>query len=178
MLQITDSENSIVFSKEHGIDLSFVKDNSEFTTFYDEDFPRKAFLDITTWKGITKGAMHYYGEIKISGLKAKSQDSSKTIYVDTSGPLEATPIKIKLTRPIRKRDLLIDKGERFKGAKIGERIKNFDTRKEVEDAAIRFFKKNFEEGWILTTFQVNNEDSNSATTNTEVTLAERGLVTQ
>ncbi|MCM8534800.1 MAG: hypothetical protein NE334_02560 [Lentisphaeraceae bacterium] len=177
MLQITDSENSIIFTKNHGIDLSFVKDNSEFTTYYEDDFPRKAFLDITTWKGITKGAMHYYGEIKISGLKAKSQDSSKTIYVDTTGPLEATPIKIQLTRPIRKRDLLIDKGERFKGAKVGERIKNFDTRKDVEDAAIRFFKKNFQEGWVLTTMKVENEGSEDVT-NSEVILSDKSLVSQ
>jgi len=149
MLTVKDHDIVKEIPDSYGINLEFVDKGIRYKTTYDGPTPRKVMLDITTWKGITPGALHYYGELKVSGLKCKNLETNELSYMKPSGPKAAKGLKISLTRPLIKRDLLIDQGERFKGAKLGERIKNFDTREEVEKAAIKFFNKYFLDGWNL-----------------------------
>ena len=148
MFNITDNELDYTLPNNHGIGLTYVKDDKEHVTVYEGDKPRRVVLDVTTWKGVTHGALHYYGELRIPSLKAKTPEGKK-VYLDNNAPKESRGLKIQLTRPLRKRDLLIDRGERFKGAKIGEKIKNFDTKREVEAAAVKIFKKHFSGDWHL-----------------------------
>lgn len=148
MFNIIDNELDYILPNNHGIGLTYVKDEEEHITVYEGDNPRRVLLDITTWKGVTQGALHYYGELRIPSLKAETPSGNR-IYLDNNAPKESRGLKIQLTRPIRKRDLLIDRGERFKGAKLGEKIKNFDTKREVEAAAVKIFKKHFTGNWHL-----------------------------
>ena len=106
-------------------------------------------LDITSWKGRTVGAMHYYGEIKVASLKAKNLKTGKVSYLSPVAPSQAKGVKISLTRKITKKDLLMDKGDRFKGAELGEHIRNFDSEKDVKIAAIQFFEKHFKRLLLL-----------------------------
>ena len=148
MFNITDNELDYTLSNEHGIGLRYTKDEEEYVTVYEGENPRRVMLDITTWKGVTQGALHYYGELRIPSLKAETT-AGKRVYLDNNAPQQSRGLKIQLTRPIRKRDLLIDRGERFKGAQLGEKIKNFDTKREVEAAAVKIFKKHFSGNWHL-----------------------------
>ena len=144
-----DHEIKNKIPKTYGINLSFHDNGSEFITIYDGPFPRKVVLDITTWKGMTPGALHYYGALKIGSLKCQNRQSGKIDYLTANAPVEAKGLTIELTRPISRRDLLIDDGQRFKGAKTGEKIKNFDSPTQVESAAIEFFNTYFLDGWNL-----------------------------
>jgi hypothetical protein len=143
MLKYTDNEFSLKLDQNYGINITFHDQENEFLTIYEGPTPRKVILDVTTWKGMTPGAMHYYGQLKISSLTAKKCTSGDILQLPQSAPTEAKGMQIQLTRPLRRKDLRIDAGERFKGAKIGDKIKNFDSKKDIEEAAIEFFKKNF-----------------------------------
>ena len=149
MINITDNDFSSKLPHNFGIDISFSNNGEDFITVYNDIFPRKVTLDITTWKGMTPGALHYYGELRVSSLQAKHLHENSIQSLDGNAPKEAHGMKIQLTRPIRRKDLRIDRGERFKGAKIGDKIKNFDSKVEVEEAAISFFKKYFTGSWSL-----------------------------
>ena len=173
MLNITDNELEYTLKNDFGIGMKYLRDHEEHVTIYEGDMPRRVVLDVTTWRGITEGALHYYGELKIPSLKAINT-SGKKVYLDQNAPDEAKGLKIQLTRPLRKRDLLIDRGERFKGAKIGEKIKNFDTIREVEAAAVKIFKKHFIGNWHLVKLvpQVSSSLNGIALNNTEDLLCE------
>lgn len=149
MFTVKDHDIINKIPKSYGIDINFTDKGIEYNTVYDGTYPRKVMLDITTWKGMTPGALHYYGELKVSSIKCQNLATGKLEYIKPAGPKAAKGLKITLTRPLRKSDLLIDNGERFKGAKIGERIHNFDSKKEVEAAAIEFFNQYFLDGWNL-----------------------------
>ena len=151
MFTVKDHDIKKTIPSSYGIGLEFEDNDEKYISIYEGSTPRKVLLDITTWKGMTPGALHFYGELKVSSIKCKNLDSGKISYMKPAGPKAAKGLKIILTRPLRKRDLLIERGERFKGAKLGERIKNFDTREEVEKAAIKFFNKFFLDGWNLVT---------------------------
>lgn len=149
MITLKDHDIKDKFSRTYGIDIKFSENNCDFLTIYDGQFPRKVVLDVTTWKGMTPGALHYYGCLKISSLKCQDLSSGKINYLTAKAPFEAKGLTIELTRPLLRKDLLIDDGQRFKGARPGERIKNFDTSKQVESAAIEFFNDHFLDGWNL-----------------------------
>lgn len=149
MKQIYDYDFNLKLDPSYGIGLNFIKDTEEYITFSENSLPRKATLDITSWKGISTDAIHFYGEIRVSSLKAKSTRSGQNIFLGAEAPVEAKGMKISLTRCLTRQDLVIDSGERFKGAKLGEKIKNFDSKSDVKTAAIDFFKKYFSKGWIL-----------------------------
>lgn len=144
-----DHEINHKFPRTFGIDLSFSDNGNHYVSVYEGSFPRKAILDITTWKGLTAGALHYYGTLKISSLKCRNLKNGQIDYPKANAPKESKGLRIELTRPLGKKDLLLDRGQRFKGAKLGEKIKNFDSAAQVEAAAINFFRKYFLKGWKL-----------------------------
>ena len=144
-----DIEFIEIFPSDCGIDLTYSVDGQDYKTIYEGEFPRKVTLDITSWRGMTAGAVHFYGELVISSLKSMNLDTGKVSYLQSAAPESAKGLKIQLTRAITKRDLIMDRGQRFKGAKLGERVKNFDTKDQVKAAAISFFKQHFTDGWTL-----------------------------
>jgi hypothetical protein len=149
MQQISDHTFSAKLDSKYGVDLKYINNDEEFVTVCDDTESRKVMLDITSWKGRTLGAMHFYGEIKIASLKAKSLRTGKVGYLSPVAPAQAKGVTVSLTRTVTKKDLLMDNGKRFNGAELGERIKNFDSEKDVKMAAVHFFKKHFKQGWKL-----------------------------
>lgn len=149
MFTVKDHDIIEKIPKTYGIGLNFSEKGDDYTSIYEEAFPRKVILDVTTWKGVTPGALHHYGVLKVSSLKCKNLRTGKVTYAKRSAPKASKGLTVHLTRSITKKDLLIENGARFKGATIGERIKNFDSAQDVEKAAIKFFNKFFLEGWVL-----------------------------
>ena len=177
MFTVKDHDIIDKIPKTYGIGLKFTHKKSDFISVYDEEFPRKVVLDVTTWKGLTPGALHYYGVLKVSSLKCKNIKSESVEYIKATAPKAAKGLTIHLTRPVSRRDLRIDGGDRFKGAKIGERIKNFDTVKDIEKAAIKFFNEFFLDGWTLVRLKPvkNMEFGGTSIINNEVILSEKAV---
>ena len=177
MFTVKDHDIVNKIPKTYGINIDFQDKGNDYHSLYDGSYPRKVMLDVTTWKGTTAGALHYYGELRVSSIKCKNLKTGKIEYIKSSGPKAAKGLTITLTRPLTKRDLLIDRGERFKGASIGERIKNFDTKKDVEEAAIKFFNKYFLDGWNLITLKPVKNMSFGGTSiiNNEVILSAKAV---
>ena len=149
MLKKSDIEINLKIPPNYGIGCKFSHCGGEFITVYEGGFPRKVFLDITSWIGRSYGAIHYYGTLKVQSLKQRNIKSGDLSYLNASAPVESRGLQIDLTRPLTRKDMLIDGGERFKGAKNGERVKNFDSKEDVQAGAIKFFKKYFPSGWVL-----------------------------
>ena len=159
MLKKSDTDINSIIPKTYGIGIKFCHCGGDFVTCYEGDTPRKVVLDITSWIGMTAGALHYYGTLKIESLKQRNLKSGSVSYLCASAPKESTGLQIQLTRPLTKKDMLIDGGERFRGVKTGERIRNFDSKEDVKLAAVQFFKKHFSSGWMLVMILPVNEMS-------------------
>ena len=157
MLNKTDTEIDFKIPADYGVGCEFTHGGGEFITFYEGDYPRKVVLDITSWIGRTSGAIHYYGTLKIHSLKQRNIKSGDLSYITASAPVESRGLQIELTRPLTQRDMMIDGGDRFRGAKTGERIKNFDSKEEVQSRAIKFYKEHFLSGWTLVMISPVNE---------------------
>ena len=149
MFTVKDHDIIEKIPKTYGIGVNFSEKGEDYTSIYEEKYPRKVVLDITSWKGVTPGALHCYGVLKVGSVKCKNINTGDIDYTKASAPKATKGLTVHLTRALTKRDILIEKGERFKGAKIGERIKNFDTVEEIEEAAIKFFNEFFLDGWCL-----------------------------
>ncbi|MCM8543052.1 MAG: hypothetical protein NE328_22485 [Lentisphaeraceae bacterium] len=177
MFTVKDHDIIDKIPKSYGIGIKFSDKEEEYISIYEDDFPRKVVLDITSWKGITAGALHHYGVLKVGSIKCQNLRTGKISYLKKSAPKAAKGLTVHLTRTLTKRDLLIESGERFKGAKIGERIKNFDSVKDVETAAIKFFNEFFLEGWNLIRLKPVESMSFGGTSivNNEVILSQKAV---
>ena len=177
MFTVKDHDIIDKIPKTYGIGIKFSDRNDEFVSVYEEEYPRKVILDITTWKGITPGALHHYGVLKVGSVKCQNIRTGNISYPQKLAPKPTKGLTVHLTRPLTKRDLLLENGERFKGAKIGERIKNFDSIREVEEAAIKFFNEFFLDGWNLVRLKPVESMSFGGTSivNNEVILSEKAV---
>jgi len=95
---------------------------------------RIVFLEVTSWRGISIGAEHYYGHL---------------ISYNGEG-LDKVELKRKLTAKdavaLNKKDSSITSHSRWKA---GEEVGRFDTREQVKVAALKAFAERFNSDDIL-----------------------------
>jgi len=121
-------------------------------------------LDISSWCGISAGARHTYGKMKLPYLMAKclragrkqpryltgapyhkkGQTFGGSIMNDHEGITQ-----IEITRPVTQKDLKMDEGDVFKHYRLGEPTNRFDTEEELIAKAKAEFLRIFEPGWTL-----------------------------
>lgn len=89
-------------------------------------------LMITSWTGISMGAVHYYGRLKIHGIDIGDEENPTTTHggflgaKDEELPLAfrvAQGLEFTITRPIEQRDLEHD--DRFESYHLGEPTRGF-----------------------------------------------------
>ena len=88
-------------------------------------------LEITSWIGISPGAVHFYGTLTIDGIDTGKvgQKGTTSGYLgapDVEKPLafKFVDLKVKIVRPITQRDLDHRKGDRYIGYRLGEFTKD------------------------------------------------------
>lgn len=85
------------------------------------------YLDITSWRGISVGAMHYYGSIVVS----------------SDVPTEI-PLMRKITRPAQIELARQDGGDRYLSLyPVGGETERWRSKKLLRKAAVRYFNKHY-----------------------------------
>jgi hypothetical protein len=108
-------------------------------------------LDITTWQGISCGAMHYYGNLEIK-LPEMTQVNTKSSLSSNFFIPMYNNYTIELTQELEQWE--IDKyPENYRYNDAGDRHKGFYTKKHVIEYAKLVFDQIFEDGWI---FRIDN----------------------
>lgn len=74
--------------------------------------PRTVTLDITTYRGVSWNAVHYYGNIIIDGVSFSPEDSpntytmcTETYEAEEKNPLAAGFYRIELVRPVTSEEI-------------------------------------------------------------------------
>jgi hypothetical protein len=102
-------------------------------------------LEIRSWRGISFGAIHYYGRLKINLPEMERQDEAGHIMSCWYFPMFKNS-DIELTQVLEQWEK--DKyPENHKYLSVGGRHTGFYTVKQVKDYAKEVFEKIFEKGW-------------------------------
>lgn len=101
-------------------------------------------LEISTWRGVSFGAMHYYGKLnlRLPEMTEVGRDGwTCSTYIPMFGNDD-----IKLTQVLEQWE--IDKyPDNYEYNRAGERHDGFYTMKQLKDYAEEVFQKIFEKGW-------------------------------
>ena len=138
----------------YGIGLEF-KDGEgiEYTTIGDlnKQSRRDVTLTISSFRGISPGAVHYYGRLSTSGLSFKNKEGERLNIsgsFDKYKPKECLHFTIDLVRILTKEEL--EKWpDRFVGYRPGYTTNCFNTKQEVMDKGKEVFLKRFKGNWEL-----------------------------
>jgi len=162
-MDIDDNEIDFSIDRRYGIGLKFtLEDGSECISIYKDGFPRKAKLDITSWRGISIGATHYYGKIYFYSLSHKlitvgpeekrfhkpGDIMSTTGRGDDRKPKQMSSLRIHITRKLTKKEIS-ERPDRWEAYSVGDHTDCFNSEGEVTRAAKRVFGKVFGKGWVL-----------------------------
>jgi hypothetical protein len=113
-------------------------------------------LKITSWKGTSIGAIHYYGHLEGPWFSWRtSKDANCSTNIFGSEPDWARRINITLTHPIEQWEL-DDYKDRFQGWNLGDNSYAFWNTKDIVEKAHKVFDRIFKpEGWVL---KIDEED--------------------
>lgn len=115
--------------------------------------PREVTPRITSWAGLSIGAVHYYANLEVRSLAVRNLDENRVYSM--SGPnfpkeAEGFTHEVKKTAEA---DILrfsvFDGGERKVHVKKGEKTELLSTREEAKRLCKRDFRRYFGEGWKL-----------------------------
>ena len=100
-----------VFRDDAGLDISipgFITRGS----WIRNNSPRTVTLDVTTYRGVSWNAVHYYGNIIIDGVSFSPEDSpntytmcTETYEAEEKNPLAAGFYRIELVRPVTSEEM-------------------------------------------------------------------------
>jgi hypothetical protein len=140
-------EQNTFISLNYGEGIKMIYNNENYTTrFYKNKHIVRC--EITTWRGLSPNAIHYYGNLQI-GYPEFSSDLNHGCTVSGSDePLMFKTYKIELTNVLEQWE--IDKfPQHYEGWCAGSHHHGFYSQKLVKDKANEVFNKIFEKGWIL-----------------------------
>jgi len=129
------------------------EDGTRMISCVDED-PREVRLEVTSFRGVSPGAVHYYGKLEFYRAwfrKLDAPDDGTVSICGRSDDLIPPQVKfgcIELTRALTQHDLT-DRylRDRFKNYKVGERQYTFNEITQVIRRARFVFRKWFLPGW-------------------------------
>ena len=131
-----------------GVGFEYVKDGHRHISVAPAK-PREVVLDITSYRGVSPGAVHYYGKLQYWGAHFVRDDCPDMMYGWSGGddmPIQCQSFKVELTRALTEKDFR-DTYNRFDGYKVGDRQYTFNTVAEIKRRAKREFKRIFGPGW-------------------------------
>ena len=110
--------------------------------------PREIFLEITSWRGISMNAVHYYGKLYFYGLEWENQNVKGTSRFCGAFkiPKNTEDIDIELRRPVEDSELYTEAYEYYYK---GSYVNKFNSVNEIKKLAKKIFKKHFTGNWKL-----------------------------
>lgn len=110
---------------------------------------RRATLEITTFRGVSSNAIHYYGKINIQGVNMEYDGEpghSKMIF-DTNIPLAHYTYNLVLKRPLTKEEINKDSQRWGDYYDEGDLTNCFETIEDVIELAKQVFRLRFNGEW-------------------------------
>ena len=155
-----------IISADYGIGIEFKNKSGLFISIGPVDGIRRVTLDISSWVGISFGAVHYYAILKTYSLSFKCLKSKDKSFVEVGksynicGAFEKPKcldyIDVECKRPLTQKEKNDDPSRWSEYDKPGDMVRNFNTEEEAFQAGINTFKKRFsqklgknKEKWIL-----------------------------
>lgn len=110
---------------------------------------RRATLEITSYRGISFNAIHYYGKIKVQGVNMEydGQPGHGTMIFDNNIPLAHYNYELVLTRPLTKEEMDEDPERWGDYYNEGDFTNGFETIEDVVALAKEVFKLRFTGEW-------------------------------
>lgn len=157
-LSFDDGNYPDIIPVDYGLDLKL---KTRPDIIISSNTPRKIRINISTFRGIAAGAMHYYAEIIADGVKLFTKNSDGDIithmgYIcdeysqickNNKGKYEPF-YKIEVMRELPKKEIEQDH-IRWKGYYPGYRTNAFITKKEALEQAVKIAKLRFGKGWFM-----------------------------
>ena len=129
--------------------------------------PRTATLDVTTYRGVSCNAVHYYGNITIEGVSFSPEDRpniytmcKETYEAEEKNPLAAGFYRIELVRPVTSEEIEKD-SSRWNGYKVGDKTNAFYSPEDVIAIAKEVCKARFLGNWKLKIVDYSGKDLDS-----------------
>lgn len=155
-----------VFRDDAGLDISipgFITRGS----WIEDNSPRTVTLDVTTYRGESWNAVHYYGNITIEGVSFSLEDSpniyticKETHEAEEKNPLAAGVYKIELVRPVTFEEIEKD-NLRWDGYEVGYDTNAFYSPEDVIALAKEVCKARFLGNWKLKIVDYSGESLDS-----------------
>ena len=147
-----------IIPSTYGIGMTFKDENeTEYTTIlgHSKTGARELIARITSWRGISAGAIHYYGKITCYDLPLKyiNEDGKEEVasisgYFNRHKPNESKGFTIELVRKLTQQEIDEDP-ERWEYYNPGDITNCFYTEDDVFNLIKEIFKKRFKGHWIL-----------------------------
>lgn len=114
-----------------------------------KDYLKTVTLKVSTWRGISGGAVHYYGKLEFHSVDfAREGSDSRLSSCGYGVPDYLESGKFELTRPVTQAE--IDANPKmWEAYHDGDKTDRFDKVQEVIDRGTEIFDKWFENGWLL-----------------------------
>lgn len=117
---------------------------------------RRATLEISTFRGISGGAIHYYGDIYVQGVNMEYDTNPGTTTMcgdwEDKYPLSKYRYQLTLTRPITQEEIDLDKElgkhlARFPYQDVGDQTICWESIEQIIEFAKEVFKARFSGKW-------------------------------
>jgi hypothetical protein len=149
LLSPSDDRDEIypdVFNDDCGLS---EKSPEGYTTSKNWKTKRKVVLDIDSWKGISIGAIHYYGKFIIDGVQSISSEGHSFWSSGYHKNLMNSRYYLKIHRRLTKEELEKDP-DRWRWYDEGDLVTGFESITELKKLAIEIFKLRFSgKNWKL-----------------------------
>ncbi len=141
-----------VFSDNCGLDIILPEDKLHAVKswgYTKSNSKRRATLDITTYRGVSFNAIHYYGKIEIQGVNMECDGApghSRMVF-DDNIPLAHYIYHLELTRPISQKEIDEDPERWGDYYNEGDLTNCFETIEDVVALAKEVFRLRFAGDW-------------------------------
>lgn len=121
---------------------------------------RRVWLEVSTWRGISSNAVHFYGTLKIEGVDIIYKDNDQiSTYVDEHKyPFADDSYDFKIMRTLTEEEIKRDT-KRWEDWDVGDRTNCFETKKELIELSSEIFKIKFSGEWELWLRDINRKES-------------------
>lgn len=148
-----------IFSDDCGLDVVWPEKKLHATPSWGHspgNKVRRATVEITSFRGISIGAIHYYGHIIVQGVNMEYDERPGTSTMcgdcEDKFPLSRYSYKLQLTRPITQEEIDIDNElgselARFPYQDVGDLTQCWENEQDIIDFAKEVFKARFKGNW-------------------------------
>lgn len=157
-----------IFQDDCGLDIEWEPRNLRAIPswgYRKSNMVRRATVIISSFRGVSIGAIHYYATIDVQGVNMVYKDNPSCSTMDfecqRQYPLSAYIYRLRLLRPLTEKEILEDREferyGRFYGFKPGDLSQSWQSEEEIVEFAKEVFKARFQGQWEFYVQRVDEE---------------------